>query len=69
MYRQHVRMAQPEDQQHLHRPSPHAAHHDQPIDHFVRGHPPEVGDRWNRSGRGVVREVVDGAGLGLGETG
>ena len=62
-------MAQPEDQQHLHRPASHPAHHDQPFDHLVRRHPPEVGDRRNRSGRGVVGEVVDGPGLGLGEAG
>jgi len=62
-------MSQTKDQEHLDRPAPHAAHHGQPLDHFLRRHSAELGDGRDVAARGVGRQVPHGPGLGFGESG
>jgi len=62
-------MPDPKEQEHLDGPAAHASHHRQPLDHVVGRHTPERRHREDDAPLGMVGQVADGLGLGLGKPG
>jgi hypothetical protein len=68
MHRQDIRVTDPKEQQHFHRPASDPPDHGEPLDHLVLLHPAELIDLGDLATGGMGGEVLDGASLCLRET-